>query len=115
DRLVEAAIADMRRAGATIVDPADIPTAARLDDCEMEVLLYEFKADLNAYFASLGPAAPVHSLAELIAFDEQHADREMPFFGQELLVRAQKKGPLTSPEYLKARSTCRARARTLGI
>jgi amidase len=115
DRLVDAAIADMRRAGATIIDPADIPTAARLDDCELEVLLYEFKADLNAYFASLGPSAPVHSLQELIAFNQKEKDREMPFFGQELLVRAQKKGPLTSAGYVKARSTCRARARTLGI
>src|SRR5262245_16557024 len=115
DRLIDGAIADLRTAGATIVDPADIPTAARLDDCELEVLLYEFNADLNAYFRSRGAAAPVHALDELIAFNEREREREMPYFGQELLLRAQKKGPLTSPEYVKARDTCRARARTLGI
>ena len=60
--LIEAAIADMKAQGAVIVDPADIPTAAKMDDCEIEVLLYEFKADLNEYLQALGPAAPVHSL-----------------------------------------------------
>jgi amidase len=115
DRLVEQAIADMKAQGATIVDPADIPTAAQLDGCEFEVLLYEFKADLNAYLGALGPGAKIHSLADLIAFDEKEKAREMPFFGQEIAVQAQKKGPLTSPAYRKALTTCRTRARTLGI
>jgi len=81
----------------------------------MTVLLYEFKADLNAYLGALGPAAKVHSLKDLIAFDEREKDREMPYFGQEILLQAEKKGPLTSPAYRKALTTCRARARTLGI
>jgi amidase len=115
DRLVEQAIADMKAQGATIVDPADIPTAAQLDDCEFTVLLYEFKTDLNAYLGALGPTAKVHSLADVIAFDEREKDREMGFFGQEIMLQAQKKGKLTAPAYQKALTTCRSRARTLGI
>jgi amidase len=115
DRLFDAAIADLKAQGAVIVDPADITTAAQLDDCEFEILLYEFKADLNAYLGPLGPSAKVHSLKELIEFNEREKGREMPFFGQEILLRAEKKGPLTSAAYRKALSTCRTRARTLGI
>jgi amidase len=115
DRLIDTAIADMKAHGATIVDPADIPTAARLDDCEFEILLFEFKADLNKYLASRGASAPVHSLKELIAFNLREKDREMPFFAQEILINAEKKGPLTSAGYRKALSTCRVRARTQGI
>ncbi len=115
DALIEAALAEMKKQGAVIVDPADIPTADRLDGCEFEVLLYEFKADLNAYLGRLGPSARVHSLAELIAFNSREKDREMPFFGQEILLSAQKKGPLTSPAYRTALASCRTRARTGGI
>lgn len=115
DRLMEAAIAELKHQGATLVDPADIPTASQLDDCELDVLLYEFKAGLNAYLRGLGPSAPVHSLKDLIAFNVREKDREMPFFGQEILVMSEKKGPLTSVAYLKALATCRTRARTAGI
>jgi amidase len=115
DRLVEAAIAELKKRGAVIVDPADIATASRLDDCELEILLYEFKADLNAYLGRLGPQVKVRSLQDLIAFNEREKDREMPHFGQEILLMAQKKGPLTSPEYRRVLATCRTRARTLGI
>jgi amidase len=115
DRLAEAAIADLKRQGAVIVDPADIPTASRLDECEHDVLLYEFKAGLNAYLGKLAPSAAVHSLAELIAFNDREKDREMPFFGQELLLSAQKKGALTSPAYRPALAACRMRSRTAGI
>ena len=115
DRLVEQAIADMKAHGATIVDPADIPTAAKLDACENEVLLYEFKADLNAYLRSRGPNAAMHSLTELIAFNEREKAREMPYFGQELLVSAEKKGALTTPAYRAARTRCRDLARAQGI
>jgi amidase len=115
DRVVNQAIADMKAAGAVIVDPADIPTAAKLDACEMEVLLYEFKDGLNKYLASLGPSSKVHSLEELIAFNEREKAREMPFFGQELLLSAQKKGPLTTPAYRAAAAKCRRLARAEGI
>ena len=96
------------------MDPADIPNAGDLDDAELEVLLYEFKADLNAYLAALGPAAPVRTLADVIAFNERERDREMPYFGQELFVQAEAKGPLTTPAYRKALATCRRLARGTG-
>ena len=91
DRLVEAAIADMKKLGAVIVDPADIATVGEIDRREFEVLLYEFKADLNAYLAGL-PASPGRSrtLADLIAFNEKNRDREMPYFGQEIFEQAEK-------------------------
>jgi amidase len=115
DRLVNQAIADMKAQGAVIVDPANIPTAAKMDACENEVLLYEFKADMNKYLADLGPSAPAHSLEDLIAFNEREKAREMPYFGQEQFLAAQKKGPLTTPAYVAALAKCRALARTQGI
>jgi amidase len=115
DKAIDQVLADMKAQGATIIDPADIPTAARLDDCEFEVLLYEFKADLNKYLASRGASVPVHSLNDLIAFNLREREREMPYFEQEILVSAEKKGTLTSQAYRKALSTCRTRSRTLGI
>jgi amidase len=115
DAVAEAAIAQMKAHGATIVDPADIPTAARLDACEIEVLLYEFKSDLNAYLATRGTAAAATTLKDLIAFNERERAREMPFFGQELFVRAEAKGPLTTPEYVAASRLCRRLAREEGI
>jgi amidase len=86
-----------------------------MDGCEMDILLYEFKADLNAYLGRLGASAPVKSLDELIAFDEREKAREMPFFGQELFISARKKGGLDSPPYKTALAKCRVLARTQGI
>ena len=100
---------------AILVDPADIPTPATYDDAELEVLLYELKADLNAYLATLGPTAPVRTLADVIAFNERERAREMPYFGQELFVQAEAKGPLTAPAYRKALAICRRLARTAGL
>jgi amidase len=115
DQLMTAAIDTMKRQGAIIVDPADIATAGKFDDSEMEVLLYEFKADLNAYLASLGPKAPVKTMADIIAFNERNKDREMPWFGQELMLRAQAKGPLTEKKYRDALAKNHRMSRTEGI
>ena len=115
DALAEAALVAMKRLGAVIVDPADIPHAGEFDDAEFEVLLYEFKADLNAYLAEWAPGAPVRTLADVIAFNEQHRDREMPYFGQDTMEKAEKKGPLTEKAYLKALKTCRALSRAKGL
>ena len=115
DRIVDQAIADMKAQGAVIVDPADIPTASKMDACENDVLLYEFKADVNKYLAARGPSSTVRSLEDLIAFNEREKAREMSFFGQELFISAQKKGPLTSPAYRAALTKCRALARAQGI
>jgi amidase len=102
DKLMEAAIEVMKRLGAVIVDPAEIPNADKLSVSEFEVLLYEFKADLNAYLKTLGGKAPVKSMAEIIAFNEKNAAREMPFFGQEIMLKAEARGDLNSPTYRKA-------------
>jgi amidase len=115
DALFGEAVAELGRQGAEIVDPADVPHRKELDDPEYEVLLYEFKADLNAYLATLGPGAPVKTLEEAIAFNEAHRDREMPYFGQEIFLKAQEKGPLTSPEYRTALETCRRLSRKEGL
>jgi amidase len=79
------------------------------------VLQTEFKADIDKYLASLGPSAPRKTLADLIAFNNQNKDREMPYFGQEIFVQSEKRGPLTNAKYVAARATCRALARTQGI
>jgi amidase len=99
DKVINDAIATMKSEGAVIVDPANIETAGKFDDSEFDVLLYEFKADLNSYLASLGPKAPVKSLQEIIAFNDAHKDQEMPWFGQEIMIQAQAKGPLTEKKY----------------
>jgi amidase len=115
DQLMEEAVAAMKSAGAVIVDPADLTTTGKYDDSEFQVLLYEFKADLNAYLAGLGASSPVKTLADVIAFNEKNADRELQYFGQEIMVMAEKKGPLTSPAYRKALAANRRLAGTLGI
>jgi amidase len=102
DKLMENLLAEMKRLGAILVDPADIPTTGKFDDSEFEVLLYEFKADLNTYLAGLGPSSPVRSLKDVIAFNEKNRDREMPYFGQDIMTKAEAKGPLTSKPYLAA-------------
>ena len=81
----------------------------------MEVLYHEFKADLNAYLASLGPTAPIHSLKELIAYNESHADLELSLFGQELLIQSEERGPLTEPKYIEALATSHRLSRDEGI
>jgi amidase len=115
DMLVEHAISQMKGLGAVIIDPANIATAGKFDDSELDVLLFEFKADLDGYLAGLGPSSPVKTLADLIAFNVRTRDREMPYFGQELFEQAQKKGPLTDPKYRKALAKDRLMARTQGI
>jgi amidase len=115
DNLMNDAIAEIKRLGAVIVDPADIPTSGKFDDSEFEVLLYEFKADLNAYLAKLGPQAPVRSLKDVIAFNEQNRAREMPYFGQDIMEKAQEKGPLTSKPYLAALRKNHLLTRSQGI
>ena len=114
-RLIEEALAEMQRRGAILIDPADIPHAGEYDESELLVLLYELKADLNAYLAALGPKAPVRSLADVIAFNEAHRAEEMPYFGQELFLKAQEQGPLTTPAYTEALAKNRRLAREEGI
>jgi amidase len=115
DKLMTDCIDIIKKRGATVIDPADIPTQGKFDDTELEVLLYEFKADLNSYLVSLGPRAPVKSLKEIIDFNEQYRDREMPYFGQDLFIKAQAKGPLTDKAYRDALAKNRRLSRKEGI
>lgn len=115
DRVIEAAVADMKKLGASIVDPADIPTLGQFDDSELDVLLYEFKQDVNKYLASLGPGSRVHSLQEVMEFNVAHADSELKYFGQELFEQAQKRGPLSDMAYLAALERNRRLSRADGI
>ncbi|HEX8284055.1 MAG TPA: amidase [Pyrinomonadaceae bacterium] len=115
DKLMADAIDLMKREGATVVDPADLPSHGKFDATEFEVLLYEFKADLNKHLAALPPGDQPRTLKQLIEFNERHRDREMPYFGQELFIRSEAKGPLTEPAYLKALRSSKALSRAQGI
>jgi amidase len=115
DRVCAAALDVLRAAGAELVDPADIPNLGEYDGAEFEVLLYEFKADLNAYLAQWAPGAPVKTLADLIAFNERERAREMPYFGQEIFVSAEAKGPLTDQAYRDALEKCGHLSRAEGL
>jgi amidase len=114
DALFATALQALRDQGAIVHDPADVVTEDHLKDEEITVLLYEFKDDLNAYLAGLAPGLP-KTLADLIAFNEHEHGREMPFFAQELFVRAEAKGPPTAAAYRTALAACRRWSRTLGI
>src|SRR3984957_4005344 len=101
--------------GPTLVHPADIATLGKFDDTELLVFMYELKADLNAYLARLGPGAPVRTLQDIIDFNARNRQKEMPYFGQDLFVKAQSKGPLSEKEYLEAVEKNHQLARTEGI
>ena len=105
----------MRNLGAEVVDPVDIPTWGEWSESEREVLHYEFKAGLNAYLAQLGGSSRVKSLKDLIRFNEENADREMPYFGQEHFIQAQAKGPLSDRRYRDALARNHRLSRTEGI
>src|SRR5438445_12677692 len=109
------ALEEMKRAGATIVDPADIPTIGKFEESELLVFLYELKADLNNYLARVGPAAPVHTLKDIIDFNERNKEKEMPYFGQDLFLKAEAKGPLTTQDDAAALEKHHIRSRTQGI
>ncbi|MDT8435762.1 MAG: amidase [Gemmatimonadota bacterium] len=115
DAVLEEAIAALRSEGAEIVDPADPGSIRTMGEPEWEVLLYEFKADLNAYLAQLGPEAPVRTLAEVIEFNERNAEREMPWFQQEIFLLAEAKGSLSDPAYRDALAEARRLSRDEGI
>ena len=115
DALMEQSLEVMKKQGATLVDPADIETLGKFDDTEALVMMYELKADLNAYLARLGPGAPVRTLKEIIDFNERNHQKEMPYFAQDLFLTAEGKGPLTEKEYLDAVAKNHQLARTEGI
>lgn len=113
--VVESRLQVLRAQGATLVDVPEVPNSSKYGDSELTVLLYELKADLAAYLAEYAPDAQVKNLADIIAFNEKHRDREMPFFGQEHFVNAQAKGGLESREYLDALANNHQYSRAEGI
>ena len=115
DRVMEDALRAMRDHGAILVDPADIPNLDRVGRPFVTMLHYELKSTLNQYLESLGSGAPVRTLEEVIAFNTAHRDVEMPYFGQDVFIEAQKMGPLTDAAYEGARADVRQSARVEGI
>ena len=115
DALMEESLDAMKRQGATLIDPADIETFGKFDETELLVFMYELKADLNAYLTRLGPSAPLRTLKDIIEFNERNRQKEMPYFGQDLFVKAEAKGPLTEKAYVDALAKNRQLARTEGI
>jgi amidase len=115
DDALEQAIAVLKAQGAEVVDPAPIDTAGQLGTAERDVLQYEFKADLNAYLATMPANVKYRTLADVIAFNDANKTLEMPFFGQETFVASQARGPLTEQAYLDARAKCIDLTRAKGI
>jgi amidase len=115
DALMEQSLDVLKKAGAILVDPADIETLGKFDDTELLIFMYELKADLNAYLARLGPGAPVGTLKDIIDFNDRNRHMEMPYFGQDLFIKAESKGPLTEKEYVDALAKNHQLARTEGI
>jgi amidase len=115
DALMEQSLDVLKKQGATLVDPADIETHGKFGDSELLVFLYELKADLNAYLTRLGPSAPVRTLKDIIGFNELNRQKEMPYFGQDLFMKAEEKGPLAEKEYSDAVAKNHQLARTEGI
>lgn len=102
EQIVADTIETLKSLGAEVVDPVVIDTEG-MSDASSAVLYYEFKTDLNSYLENSG--APVKSLAEIIVFNESHAETVMPFFGQERMLKAQSQGGLTDTQYLEALAT----------
>src|SRR5580692_3184929 len=115
DALMEQSLDALKRQGATLIDPADLETLGKFDESELLVFMYELKADLNAYLATLGPHAPVRTLKDIIDFNDRNRQQEMPYFGQDLFLKAEAKGPLTEKAYLDALEKNHQLARTEGI
>lgn len=115
DSVIEDALGAMADAGAIIIDPVESSALSEVGDPEFEVLLYEFKDGLNRYLEQAKAPSGVRTLEDLIRFNEQNRDREMPFFAQEIFEMAQAKGPLTDKAYRDALARCGRLSRTEGI
>lgn len=115
DKVINDAIEVLKGTGAVVIDPVEIKTLSQLGNAEDLVLQYELKADMKAYLDRLGSHAPVHTLKDIIEFNDRHKETEMPYFGQDIFLKAEARGPLTSKEYLDALAKCHRLLRTEGI
>ena len=115
DGVFERALDILRKQGAIIIDPANLSTAGELDAGELEVLMYEFKTNLDRYLGGIAASQPAHSLADVIAFNTRNADRELRYFGQEIMNMSVKKAPLTDPKYRAKLASGRRLAAAQGI
>ncbi|MCY1635924.1 amidase [Marinifilum sp. D737] len=113
DKIIEQAIEDIKSAGAEVID-VELENLNQYSNEEYEVLLYEFKHDLNEYLSKC-KFPIVKSLDDIIKFNEQYKDREMPWFGQEILEMANQKGDLNEKEYLEALAKSKKLSGELGI
>jgi amidase len=100
-KIVESGLETMKSLGAELIE-VKMASSDKFEKTELEVLLYEFKADLNAYLANRGRMAKVHSLEDVIKFNQENRERVLPYFGQERIEGAHQKGSLTSKRYLNA-------------
>jgi len=115
DQVIEKAIKKMRELGATIIDPTDFTIINDLQDPEYEVLLYDFKHDINEFLKNNVPDDFPQTLNELIQYNNQNKSKIMPYFSQEIFKMAEEKGPLSSEEYKTALEKCRRLSREEGI
>ena len=115
DILMEEAITVLKKEGAVIIDPVETKVFTELGNAEDTVLQFELKADMNSYLARLGPNAPARTLKDLIEFNKNHKQTEMPYFGQDIFIKAEARGPLTSKLYIEALEKCRRLMRKEGI
>jgi len=115
DKLFDEALAALKHAGAEVIDPVEVNAIGKVDEAELQVLLYEFKADLNRYLAEWAPGAPIRTLKDAIEFNIKNSARELPYFGQETMVKAEEKADLSSTEYQKYLADCRWLSRAEGI
>lgn len=114
-RVMEESISALKKLGAEIIDPVEVQKNSDLEEAEYQVLLYEFKAGLNQYLAALGSAVRYKTLADLISYNDENREIEMPYFEQEIFLMAQEKGPLTAKEYIDSAETCRRLSTVEGI
>jgi amidase len=101
----EEALATLRNEGAILIDIKEGPNRGEIGRNEFQVLLTEFKADLNAYLATTAPTVRTRTLADVIAFNRENAAIEMPLFGQDIFEQAEATKGLSDPDYRKARET----------
>ena len=115
DKIINASLEVLKQHGAILIDPIVIDTLGKFDDSEGAVLRYELKADMAAYLKHRGNGTSFHTLKDLIDFNEKHADKEMPFFNQELFLQAEAKESLTEPDYIEALAKNHRMTREEGI